>query len=694
MAFDDKIEELSKATTVEEQMVKSLVNKLNQYAHEYYVLDAPTVTDEHYDKLFRALQDLETRHPDLVLPNSPTLRVGGAAIDAFEKAPHDSKMYSLDNVFSDYTKEASEEIHGEFITWINKVAEQLNVPADEVSLYTDPKYDGLALSLIYQHGMLVMAKTRGDGEVGEDVTANAKMIQSIPVRLAEIHNIAPQFAKIPDYLEVRGEVIITRESFTALNERQRKKGLKEFANPRNAAAGSLRQLNPKVTAKRDLCFIPYTIANSIPDLPHKTVTDDINWLMNIGFSGLSGTSGCSGPIVKHHLEIYDIHRINRSDIKFDIDGVVFKVDRKDYQRKLGFTNRAPRWAIAYKLPPEEAMTEVLAIETQVGRTGAITPVARLSPVRVGGVTVTNTTLHNADEVARKDVRVGDVVIVRRAGDVVPELVSVVMEYRKPNSTPWQMPNRCPCCHSTLYKEEDTAVIRCNNQVDCSGQAITRLTHFASHGAMNIMGIGEAKVEELLQCGLIHHSDPAGIFRLNAAMIGDNGQNIAAAIVRSKHTTLPRFIFALGIRGVGQSTAKALAAHYRNIHMFVDSTLGELMSIDDVGEITAKSIRNYLDSGGKAIIDDLLEEGIVIAPMPEKGTKLKGLTFVITGTLPTYSRDELKAMIEKEGGKVSGSVSKNTHYLIAGENAGTKLKHATELNVPDIDEAGLLRMLDQ
>ena len=670
--------------------IAELVGQLNRYAREYYVMDAPTVPDAEYDALFRELQQLEetTGH---ILPNSPTLRVGGAPLDSFSKVQHRTPMLSLGNVFPDYSKDKPEEIHAEFLSWLNKAADELGVPVDDVSVHIETKYDGLALSLIYENGFLKCAKTRGDGTIGEDVTNNAKAIRSIPVIIPTRYKSFPDFAVVPDYLEVRGEVVLTRDAFKRLNERQRKNGLKEFANPRNAAAGSMRQLDPKVTASRDLLFIPYFIAAAEPAMPHTHQYQDINWLMNHEFSGLSGSMGCSGPGVKGHLEIYEVIRAERSKFPYDIDGVVFKIDSKDYQKKLGFTSRTPRWAIAYKLPPEEMMTTVEAIDVQVGRTGAVTPVARLEPVFVGGVTVTNVTLHNADEVARKDVRVGDTVIVRRAGDVVPELVSVVMEYRKADSQPWQMPNKCPCCGSPVTKKEGEAVSLCENQIDCPGQALGRLIHFTSRDAMNIVGLGNVRIQELMDKGVLTDG-VSSIYDLTAEAIGDNGVNIYNGIMASKQVSLARFLFALGIREVGQSTARKLAEHFGDIQSICNAGQVDLLVVDDVGKETANSIVNYFANGGRQVVDNLLAKGIVIAPMPKKGDKLVGKTFVVTGTLPTYGRNDIKAMVEKEGGTVSGSVSKKTHYLIAGEDAGSKLKDASKLNVPIITEQQFLEML--
>ncbi|SNS76653.1 DNA ligase (NAD+) [Noviherbaspirillum humi] len=656
--------------------------EINRHSHAYYVLDNPTIPDAEYDKLFRELVALEQAHPDLLTADSPTQRVGGKPLPQFEQVRHAVPMLSLNNGFDD------EDIDN----FDRRVREGLADIA-EAEYSTELKFDGLAISLRYENGLLTQAATRGDGVTGENVTANIRTVKAIPLRL---HGSAH-----PAVLDVRGEVLMFKADFAKLNARQRDAGQKEFANPRNAAAGSLRQLDPRITAQRTLRFFAYGIGvlegASLPPT-HSALLD---WYAELGLpvcrerAVVKGASGLLGFF-------RDIGQ-RRKSLPYEIDGVVYKVNRLDQQQALGFVSRAPRFAIAHKFPAEEAMTVVQDIGVQVGRTGAITPVARLAPVSVGGVTVTNATLHNEDEVRRKDIQIGDTVIVRRAGDVIPEVVSYVPELRPADVRPFVMPALCPICSSPIVKPEDEAVARCSGGwVKCPAQRKGGLLHFVSRRAMDIEGLGDQLVDQLVEKQVI--TTAADLYKLGLTALSEldrmaakSAQNVVNAIEKSKSTTLARFIYALGIRHVGEATAKELAAHFGSLDRLLQASEAELLEVADIGPVVAASIRSFLDDPlNQELIAQLRAAGIHWAENAvgeNKPRPLLGKTFVLTGTLPTLTRDEAAAMIESAGGKVAGSVSKKTSYVVAGEEAGNKLAKAQDLGVPILDEDGLKRLLE-
>ncbi len=658
-----------------------LRRELNRHAHAYYVLDKPSIPDAEYDQLFSELQQLEAAHPQLVTPDSPTQRVGGAPLPEFAQVRHDVPMLSINNGFSEEDIRAFD----------RRVREGL-ASLHDVDYACELKFDGLAINLRYVDGLLVQAATRGDGSTGEDVTANIRTVRSIPLRL---HTDRP-----PAVIDVRGEVLMFKADFARLNQRQRDAGQKEFANPRNAAAGSLRQLDPRVTAQRSLRFFAYGVGHlegaPLPD----THSDLLDWYHTLGIpvcterAVVRGADGLLGFFA-------DIGS-RRPALPYEIDGVVYKLNSVAQQRTLGFVSRAPRFALAHKFPAEEATTTVLGIDVQVGRTGALTPVARLAPVSVGGVTVTNATLHNEDEVRRKDIRIGDSVIVRRAGDVIPEVVANVPERRPADAREFVMPTECPVCGSAIVRPEDEAVARCSGGwIKCAAQRKGGLLHFVSRRAMDIEGLGEQLVEQLVDRGLV--TTPADFYKLGLTALAEldrmaqkSAQNVLDALAQSKHTTLARFIYALGIRHVGESTAKALARHFGQLDVLLDATEEQVLEVDDIGPVVARSVLSFLaDPLNRELIEQLRAAGIhweESAPA-QRVTPLSGKTFVLTGTLPTLKRDEAQAMIEAAGGKVAGSVSKKTSYVVAGEEAGSKLAKAEELGVPVLDEAGLLKLLE-
>jgi DNA ligase (NAD+) len=660
-----------------------LTTELNRHIYAYHVLDAPTIPDAEYDRMFRELQELEAAHPESVSQDSPTFRVGAAPIPEFKQVTHTVPMLSLNNGFSPEDVE----------NFDRRVREGLGV--DEVRYNGELKFDGLAISLRYEDGVFVQAGTRGDGATGEDVTANIRTVRSIPLRL---HGDA-----IPSVLEVRGEVLMYKADFAKLNARQRDAGQKEYANPRNAAAGSLRQLDSRITSSRNLSFFSYGIgALEGADMPesHSALLD---WLAKLGLpvsKERAVVTGAAGMLAY----FTDIGK-RRAGLTYEIDGVVYKVDRLEDQRKLGFVSRAPRFAMAHKFPAEEALTEVLDIGVQVGRTGAITPVARLAPVFVGGVTVENATLHNESEVRRKDIRIGDTVVVRRAGDVIPEVVSFVPERRPADAREFVMPTACPVCGSPIVRAEDEAVARCSGGwTHCSAQKKGGLMHFVSRRAIDVEGLGDQLIEQLVDKDVIHTA--ADLYTLDQdklcaldRMATKSAQNVLAALDKSKDTTLARFIYALGIRNVGETTAKALAQHFGNLDALLHAAAWEgglqLLEVADVGPVVARSIAEFLtDPQNAELVAQLRghlrwKEG---AHVLKNNGALAGKTFVLTGTLPTLSRDEAGAMIEAAGGKVSGSVSKKTSYVVAGEDAGSKLAKAQELGVAILDEAALQDLL--
>ena len=821
--------------TTPAQHIRHLTDLLNRYAYEYYTLDAPSVPDAEYDKLFRELEALERNHPELKLPDSPTQRVGGEPLAGFAEVRHEVPMLSLTNAFSPQDENGVFD-HAEMYAFDQRVRDGLDGGNPEYVI--EPKFDGLAISLLYRDGVLVQAATRGDGTTGEDVTQNVKTVSNIPLRL---HGENP-----PELIEVRGEVLMLKADFAALNKRQTKNGQKPFANPRNAAAGSLRQLDSRITAQRKLHFFPYSIARQQGGFVAEEHIQELTYFQELGFSLPDGNFGCFKNI-DEVLAFYEQMQQKRPSLPYEIDGMVVKVNSLAQQRELGFISRAPRWAIAHKFPAEEALTVVEAIDVQIGRTGAVTPVARLQPVFVGGVTVTNATLHNQDEVSRKDVRVGDTVVVRRAGDVIPEVVRVIFERRPIQETavavsdglkhqqddlfaetpsanqtqsvplhkPYRLPTHCPICRSEIEREEGEAVARCSGGMLCQAQRAQGLIHFASRKAMDIDGLGQKQIEQLVAQGLVRHF--ADLYHLDIPTLqkmketadkgsseNENGdaetvsgdlsesntqngkkqptkwaENILAGIEASKTPELARFLFALGIRHVGERTAKTLAQAFGSLEHVRRAPEPILACLPDIGTVVAHSIAHFFaQDAQQAMIDELLAAGVApqtqavtipparhaepqrwIARLPDfkisenkaqalwelAGKSIEGLqtdkalpadwqawrsevqnaallenlktffaqtssenqdeafsddlneavagkTFVLTGTLPTLKRDQAQALIEAAGGKVSGSVSKKTDYVVAGEAAGSKLEKANALGVAVLSEEELLAML--
>jgi DNA ligase (NAD+) len=654
--------------------------ELDQHNYRYYALDQPVVSDAEYDRLFRELQDLEAAHPELVTPDSPTQRVGAQPLAEFAQVAHRTPMLSLNNAFAD-----------EEITAFDKRVREV-LDAATVEYAAEPKFDGLAISLIYTDGHLTTGATRGDGYTGEDVTANLRTVRAIPLKL--------RTGKAPPLLEVRGEVLMLRAEFERMNQRQRELGEKEFVNPRNAAAGSLRQLDPRITATRRLAFFAYG-TGTWPDGELRKQTQLLERLAELGFPVTAERAVVQG--VDGMLGYYRAIGEKRAKLPFDIDGVVYKVNDLAAQNTLGYVSRAPRFALAHKFPAEEATTVVEGIDVQVGRTGALTPVARLKPVFVGGVTVTNATLHNEDEVHRKDVRVGDTVVVRRAGDVIPEVARVVVAERPPHARRFALPDRCPVCGSEVRKSADEAIARCSAGLYCPAQRKQALLHFASRRAMDIEGLGDKLVEQLVDGKIVH--TPADLYKLGIAklaalerMAEKSATNIVAAIEKSKRTTLARFIYALGIRNVGESTAQDLARYFGNIERVAGADAAVLQQVPDVGPVVAQSIADFFtEPHNREVIEQLLAAGVSFAETVTKQVDaagpVYGRTFVLTGALPTLTRDEAAQKIRDRGGKVSGSVSKKTDFVVAGADAGSKLDKAQELRIAILDEAGLLKLLE-
>lgn len=817
------------------QRIHELTDLLNRYAYEYYTLDAPSIPDAEYDRLFRELEALERNHPELKLPDSPTQRVGGEPLAGFAEVRHEVPMLSLTNAFSPQDENGVFD-HAEMYAFDQRVRDGLDGGNPEYVI--EPKFDGLAISLLYRDGVLVQAATRGDGTTGEDVTRNVKTVSNIPLRL---HG-----ENVPELIEVRGEVLMLKADFAGLNKRQAENGQKPFANPRNAAAGSLRQLDSRITAQRKLHFFPYSIARQQGGFEAEEHIQELAYFQELGFSLPNGNFGCFKNIGEV-LAFYEHMQQKRPELPYEIDGMVVKVNSLAQQRELGFISRAPRWAVAHKFPAEEALTIVDAIDVQIGRTGAVTPVARLQPVFVGGVTVTNATLHNQDEVSRKDVRVGDTVVVRRAGDVIPEVVRVIFERRPMQETavavsdgighqqddlfaetpsakqtesvplhkPYRLPARCPICRSEIEREEGEAVARCSGGMLCQAQRAQGLIHFASRKAMDIDGLGEKQIEQLVAQDLVRHF--ADLYRIDIPTLqkmketadkgsseNENGdaetvsgdlskyntqngkkqptkwaQNILAGIESGKTPELARFLFALGIRHVGERTAKTLAQAFGTLERVRRAPEPVLACLPDIGTVVARSIAHFFaQAEQQAMIDELLAAGVApqaqavslpaaqyagpqrwitrlpgfkisenkaqalwelagqsieglqndkalpadwqawrskaqntallenlktfFAQMPSEdeaaqgsdgiNKAVAGKTFVLTGTLPTFKRDQAQALIEAAGGKVSGSVSKKTDYVVAGEAAGSKLEKANALGVSVLSEAELLTLL--
>jgi DNA ligase (NAD+) len=673
------------APTSARERAAQLRAEIERHNHAYYVLDAPLIPDAEFDRLFAQLQALEAQYPDLVTPDSPTLRVGGEPRSDLPSVRHAVPMLSLNNGLTEADVVA-------FDARVREVLARAGHPAAAVTYACELKFDGLAVTLRYEDDVLTLASTRGDGAVGEDVTPNVRTIGSVPLRLK---------GSGASVIEVRGEVLMYKRDLERLNRAQRDNGDKEFANPRNAAAGSLRQLDARVTARRRLHFFAYGVGQlaGVPEPERHSAS--LDWLESLGVAVGEERAVVQG--VEGLLQFYRSAAERRASLPYDIDGVVYKIDSIAAQGLLGFVSRAPRFALAHKFPPQEALTQVLDIEVQVGRTGALTPVARLAPVVVGGVTVTNATLHNEQEVARRDVRVGDTVVVRRAGDVIPEVVSVVLERRPDGARPFRMPERCPVCGSAVERTGEEAVSRCTGGLVCAAQRKQALLHFASRRALDIDGLGERVVDQLVDSGRVQTA--ADLFQLDQATLAGldrmgekSAANLLQAIDKARQTTLARFIYALGMRHVGESTAQALAEHFGALDALIAADEDGLLQVPDIGPVVAQSIRRFLDEPhNRQVIAALRKAGV---QWPEKAGstaqgqgRLGGRTFVITGTLAGLTRTEASDMIEAAGGRLAASVSKKTDFVVAGEQAGSKLERARELGVRVIDEAELRRLLD-
>lgn len=660
------------------QRAEALRQIINNHNYKYYVLDDPSITDSKYDVLMRELIDIETEFIDLITPDSPTQRVGVSPVSKLKEVKHRLPMLSLGNAFNE----------DEMRAFNKRIKEKLSV--NSLVFSGETKFDGLAVNILYENGLLITAATRGDGSIGEDVTHNVRTIPQVPLCLIG--------ENIPQLLEVRGEVVMTHKGFSILNDRQREKGEKVFANPRNAAAGSLRQLDSRVTALRPLAFFAYGIGDYKGNTDLTSHTSILRQLKEWGLPVSSETKRLNGidECLSYHTEIGTV----RSELAHDIDGVVFKVNEVSQQRELGFVSRAPRWAIAYKFPPLEEITQLLDIEIQVGRTGALTPVARLSPVSVAGVTVTNATLHNIDEIKRKDVKIGDWVYVRRAGDVIPEIVAVIKE-RRANVSEFVMPEVCPVCGSDVARQEGEAVYRCTGGLSCSAQNIQAIIHFASRKAMNIDGLGDKLIMQLTESGLI--STVADLYSLSQEQLAGlermgskSAENLVAALDKSKKSTLERFIYAMGIREVGEATARTLAIRYKSLELIEQATPDELETISDIGPVVALNIYSFFQQKHNLeIIQRLLLAGIHWEDNEEEiNLVFSGMSFVLTGSLQVMTRDEAKQRLISLGGKVTGSVSKKTNYVVYGENAGSKYEKAIELGITTMNEESFIKLIEK
>ncbi len=685
------------------QRVEALRSQISDHNHRYYVLDQPTVSDAEYDRLMVELQSLEEAHPDLITPDSPTQRVGAQPVSGFDSVRHAVAMLSLSNAFETedveaFNKRVADTLRGAGLTNNDGLVEY------EAEL----KFDGLAVSLRYEQGKLVQAATRGDGQTGEDITSNIRTLRSVPLSLR---------GEYPVVLEVRGEVLMNRADFERLNETQQRRGDKIFVNPRNAAAGSLRQLDPRITAQRPLRFYAYgwgelvlddapgaqqTLADEAPD-PAQTLRNThsamLDWLATLGLPVSPSREVVRG--VDGLLQFYEDRGGQRQKLPFDIDGVVYKVNSLEAQRVLGFVARAPRFAIAHKFPAQEETTTLLDIEVQVGRTGAITPVARLKPVFVGGVTVTNATLHNEDEILRKDVRIGDTVIVRRAGDVIPEVVGPVIELRPENARPFVMPQHCPVCDSAIERLEDEAIARCTGGLFCAAQRKQTIRHAASRKALDIEGLGEKLVDQLVESDRVKSLADLFTLKVEELLLYDrmgrkSAENLVAALERASEPELGRLLYALGIRHVGETTARDLALHFGSVDAVMAADEEALLRVRDVGPVVAGSIARFFgEPHNREVVHALESAGVrprAVEVSDGGAQPLEGKTLVLTGTMPNWTRDEATRRILAAGGKVSGSVSKKTAYLVAGEDAGSKLTKATELGVIILDEDGLKELL--
>ncbi|MCG6658421.1 NAD-dependent DNA ligase LigA [Halomonas campisalis] len=654
--------------------------ELDDANYRYYVLDDPTLTDADYDRRLRRLQQLESEYPELETPDSPTQRVGAPPAEGFPEVRHALPMLSLDNAFDEAELEA----------FVKRVGDRLERDGDTLAFCCEPKLDGAAVSLVYEQGVLVSGATRGDGYTGEGITSNLRTLRSVPLRL---RGDAP-----PELLEVRGEVIISHARFEALNARAREAGDKVFANPRNAAAGSLRQLDPRVTATRPLEFSAYQVARLEPDGGDATHSALMAHLAEFGLrtsAELEVVEGASG-VIDYCRRLGE----KRDSLGYDIDGVVIKVDDLRLQRELGFVARAPRWAIAFKFPAQEAVTRLNDVEFQVGRTGAITPVARLEPVTVAGVTVSNATLHNADEISRLGVMIGDSVAIRRAGDVIPQVVRVIEEERPADAREIVFPARCPVCDSQIERLEGEVVARCSGGLYCAAQRKEALKHFASRRALDIEGLGVKLIDQLVERDWV--TTPADLFRLKAEDLAElprmaqkSSENLVAALEKAKATTLARFIYALGIREVGEATAANLASHFGTLEALMEAPREALEAVDDVGPVVATHVHTFFrQPHNRETIADLRAQGVTWeeAAVAERPQPLAGQSWVLTGTLESMTRDQGKARLQALGAKVTGSVSKKTAGVVAGEAAGSKLEKAMQLGVPVLDEAAFLERL--
>ena len=664
-----------------QQQIDTLRQDLRRYEYEYHVLDNPTIPDAEYDRLFHQLKALEAAHPELITADSPTQRVGAKPLSGFAQIRHEIPMLSLDNAFSDE----------EFYAFVKRIEDRLIRLPEPLTFCCEPKLDGLAVSILYVNGVLTQAATRGDGTTGEDITANIRTIRNIPLQLL--------MDNPPTRLEVRGEVFMPHAGFERLNQQALEKGEKTFANPRNAAAGSLRQLDPKITSKRPLVLNAYGIgiAEGV-DLPN-THYDRLQWLKSIGIPVNPEIRLCNGT--DEVLDFYRDIQNKRSSLGYDIDGTVLKINDIALQEKLGFISKAPRWAIAYKFPAQEELTRLNDVEFQVGRTGAITPVAKLEPVFVAGVTVSNATLHNGDEIERLDIAIGDTVVIRRAGDVIPQIIGVLHDRRPADARPIIFPKTCPVCDSAIVRIEGEAVARCTGGLFCAAQRKEALKHFVSRKAMDIDGVGGKLIEQLVDRELIH--TPADLFKLDLTTLtrlermgAKSAENALASLEKAKNTTLARFIFALGIREVGEATALNLANHFKTLEALQNADLEALQQVPDVGEVVANRILAFWhEPHNVAVVNDLIQQGVHWddVEVKEVGDNLfKGKTVVLTGTLTQMGRNEAKALLQEMGAKVSGSVSAKTDFVIAGDAAGSKLTKAQELGVAVLTEEEFLAQI--
>lgn len=664
-----------------QQQIDTLRQDLRRYEYEYHVLDNPTIPDAEYDRLFHQLKALEAAHPELITADSPTQRVGAKPLSGFAQIRHEIPMLSLDNAFSDE----------EFYAFVKRIEDRLIRLPEPLTFCCEPKLDGLAVSILYVNGVLTQAATRGDGTTGEDITANIRTIRNIPLQLL--------MDNPPARLEVRGEVFMPHAGFERLNQQALEKGEKTFANPRNAAAGSLRQLDPKITSKRPLVLNAYGIgiAEGV-DLPN-THYERLQWLKSIGIPVNPEIRLCNGT--DEVLDFYRDIQNKRSSLGYDIDGTVLKINDIALQEKLGFISKAPRWAIAYKFPAQEELTRLNDVEFQVGRTGAITPVAKLEPVFVAGVTVSNATLHNGDEIERLDIAIGDTVVIRRAGDVIPQIIGVLHDRRPADARPIVFPETCPVCDSAIVRIEGEAVARCTGGLFCAAQRKEALKHFVSRKAMDIDGVGGKLIEQLVDRELVH--TPADLFKLDLTTLtrlermgAKSAENALASLEKAKHTTLARFIFALGIREVGEATALNLANHFKTLEALQNADLEALQQVSDVGEVVANRILAFWhEPHNVAVVNDLIAQGVHWETVETKEVaenRFKGKTVVLTGTLTQMGRNEAKALLQDMGAKVSGSVSAKTDFVIAGDAAGSKLTKAQELGVTVLTEEEFLAQI--